>query len=260
MSTNASQSENGARGNRLPVLAAIITGVSRGLGEALALELLARECDVLGIGRSSSTRLGGERYRFVACDLAHAAMLPAIVQPALAAVAAGRPTSVCLINNAATIEPVGVLGSAEAVDITASIAVNLSAPVVLSSLFCRIFNDDAVERRIINVSSGAAQSTLPGEALYCIAKAGLEMLTRSLAAEHASPRFRAISVRPGVIDTAMQSYARAQPRERLPSVDLFKGFHAGGQLVPPDVVARKLVDRLVLAAVDHGRTYSYAEL
>jgi benzil reductase ((S)-benzoin forming) len=96
--------------------------------------------------------------------------------------------------------------------------------------------------------------------LYCIAKAGLEMLTRTLAAEHASPRFRAISLRPGVMDTTMQSFARTQPNERLPSVDLFKGFHAGGQLVAPDVVARKTVDRLVLAPVDHGRTYSYAEL
>ncbi len=110
------------------------------------------------------------------------------------------------------------------------------------------------------MSSGAAQSTLSGEALYCIAKAGLEMLTRSLAAEQVSQRFRAISVRPGVIDTAMQTYARSQPRERLPSVDLFKGFHAGRQLVPPDVVARKIIDRLVLAAVEHGRTYTYAEL
>lgn len=242
------------------MLTAIITGVSRGLGEALALELLARECRVLGVGRSSSGRLGGERYGFVSCDLADVGGLPAIVRPAFDTVAAGRLTGVCLINNAATLDPVGVLGTGEAADIAASIAVNLIAPIVLSSLFCRVFDDDSIERRIVNVSSGAAQSTLPGESLYCIGKAGLEMLTRSLAAERASPRFRAITVRPGVIDTAMQSFARAQPKERLPSVELFKGFHADARLVPPETVAKKLVDRLVLAAVDHGRTYSYAEL
>jgi benzil reductase ((S)-benzoin forming) len=242
------------------MLTAIITGVSRGLGEALALELLARECRVLGMGRSSSGRLGGERYGFVACDLANVAGLPAIVRPAFDAVAARRPTGLCLINNAATLDPVGVLGTAEASDIAASIAVNLIAPIVLSGLFCRVFDDDAIGRRIVNISSGAAQSTLPGESLYCIGKAGLEMLTRSLAAEHTSPRFRAITVRPGVIDTAMQSFARAQPKDLLPSVELFKGFHADARLVPPEIVARKLVERLVLAAVDHGRTYSYAEL
>jgi hypothetical protein len=67
-------------------------------------------------------------------------------------------------------------------------------------------------------------------------------------------------VRPGIIDTAMQAFARTQSRTTLPSVDLFKGFHENGQLVPPDVVARKIVDRLVVAPVENGRTYSYAEL
>jgi NAD(P)-dependent dehydrogenase (short-subunit alcohol dehydrogenase family) len=86
------------------------------------------------------------------------------------------------------------------------------------------------------------------------------MLTRSLADEIRSPRFAAITLRPGVIDTPMQAFARSQPRTVLPSVDLFKGFHAGGQLQPPHVVARKVVDRLILAPVENGRTYTYAEL
>jgi len=63
-----------------------------------------------------------------------------------------------------------------------------------------------------------------------------------------------------VMDTQMQTYARGQPGERLPSVDMFKGFHAHGQLVAPDTVARKAVDRLVLGDVEQGRTYSYSEL
>lgn len=238
----------------------IVTGVSQGLGEALALELLARGVHVLGVGRTSSQRLAGERYRFLRCDLAQASMLPAMLEPAFSAIAAEHPSRVCLINNAATLDPVGVLGTTEADHIMTSITVNLTAPVVLTSLFCRVFTDDAIERRIINVSSGAAESAILGEALYCIAKAGLEMLTRSLAAEQASPRFRAISLRPGVMDTAMQTYARGQPKERLPSVDLFKGFAAGARLVAPDVVARKAVERLVLAPVDHGRTYRYTDL
>ena len=86
------------------------------------------------------------------------------------------------------------------------------------------------------------------------------MLTRSLAAEHSSGRLRAITVRPGIIDTAMQTFARAQSKTTLPSVDLFKGFHASGNLVPADTVARKVLDRLVFATVEQGKTYSYAEL
>jgi benzil reductase ((S)-benzoin forming) len=239
---------------------AIITGVSHGLGEALAVDLLARDFRVLGIGRNASSRLEQPSYAFVRCDLAEPVSIAARVASSLVAIAAARPSGVCLINNAATIEAVGVLGDLDAARIVASIDVNLAAPIVLANLFCNAFRDDAIERRIINVSSGAAQSTLPGEALYCVAKAGLEMLTRSLADEIRSPRFAAITLRPGVIDTPMQAFARSQPRTVLPSVDLFKGFHAGGQLQPPHVVARKVVDRLILAPVENGRTYTYAEL
>ena len=242
------------------MLHVIITGVSQGLGEALAFELLGRGVRVLGVGRTSSQRLSNERYRFLRCDLARASMLPAVIEPAFGAIASEHPSAACLINNAATIEPIGVLGTTEADHIVTSISVNLTAPIVLASLFCRAFRNDDIERRIINVSSGAAQSAIAGESAYCVAKAGLEMLTRTLAAEQSSPRFRAISLRPGVMDTAMQSQARAQPRDVLPSVGLFKGFHADGQLVEPHVVARKVVDRLVLASVEQGRTYSYSEL
>lgn len=238
----------------------LVTGVSQGLGEALAFDLLERGVNVLGIGRSSSQRLAHGRFRLLRCDLAEAPMLPAVLGPAFAAIAAQRPSYVCLVNNAATLDPVGVLGTTEAFAIVTSLTVNLAAPTVLASEFCRLFDDAALERRIVNVSSGAAQSVIAGESLYCIAKAGLEMLTRSLAAEHDSPRFRAISLRPGVMDTQMQTFARTQAKHRLPSVDLFKGFHAGGQLVAPDGVARKLVERLLFAPVEQGRTYSYREL
>jgi benzil reductase ((S)-benzoin forming) len=239
---------------------AIVTGTSRGLGDALVTALLDKGWQVVGLARTDPAGATRGGYRFVRCDLGDTATLPDIARAAFDAVAASRPATVCLINNAATIAGVGVMGALEPGDIAASLAVNLVAPTILSNLFCQVFRDRTVERLIVNVSSGAAQSTLAGESLYCVAKAGLEMLTRSLAAEHASDRFRAITVRPGIIDTAMQVFARTQSRTTLPSVDLFKGFHESGQLVPPDVVARKIVDRLVVAPVENGRTYSYAEL
>ena len=50
--------------------AAIVTGVSRGLGEALAVAMLARGFTVLGVGRTASPRLKGKRFHLAACDLA----------------------------------------------------------------------------------------------------------------------------------------------------------------------------------------------
>src|SRR5690349_15716897 len=147
------------------MLHVIITGVSQGLGEALALEALAHGASVLGVGRGSSARLANANYRFVACDLGQASMLPAMVEPALDAIASQQPGGVCLINNAATLDPVGVLGTTEADHIARSITVNLTAPIVLASLFCRAFTNEAIERRIVNVSSGAAVSAIAGESL-----------------------------------------------------------------------------------------------
>ena len=46
----------------------------------------------------------------------------------------------------------------------------------------------------------------------------------------------------------------------LPSVAMFQGFHASGALVAPDVVAAKIVDKLILGDVERGRTYAYKDL
>ncbi len=240
--------------------AAIVTGVSRGLGAALASELLERGFMVVGIGRRSNPALTGQRYGFVRFDLADSADIDTLLAPTLEGLKERRPASVCLLNNAATVGSVGLLGRLAGDEITSALTVNLAAAVVLANLFCRIFADAQMKRRIINVSSGAAQTALPGEAVYCVAKAGIEMLTRALAAEQQAPNFRAITVRPGVIDTDMQAHLRSQPPDVLPIVELFKGFHSEGRLVAPAVVASKIVTRLVVGDVEHGRTYSYQEL
>ena len=239
---------------------AIVTGVSRGLGEALANALLQRGYVVLGVGRASSARLAGPNYRFVECDLAEPARVADALREPFSKLAASRPEYVCLINNAAVGTPIGVFGTLDATEISRSLAVNLSAPFALANLFCQVFADRFIPRRIINVSSGAASNTMPGVSGYCVAKAGLEMLTRSLAAEEQGDLFRAITVRPGVIDTGMQEFMRSQPKEALPVVALFEGFHADGKLVLPDITAAVIVEKLVVDQVEHGLTYTYQEL
>jgi len=240
--------------------AAIVTGVSRGLGESIAANLLARGWLVLGVGRRTSSRLDGERYSFARVDLVDTPRIGAALAPPFRIVSAAQPESVCLVNNAATAGPVGVLGRLDTEASAAAIAANLVAPIALVNLFCTVFADDKLPRRVINVSSGAAQTALPGESLYCVAKAGLEMLTRALAVEQTAPNFRAISLRPGILDTEMQLFARSQSPDVLPCVEMFREFHSQGRLVPPDVAAAKIVEKLVLTDVEHGRTYSYQEL
>jgi NAD(P)-dependent dehydrogenase (short-subunit alcohol dehydrogenase family) len=238
--------------------AVVVTGVSKGLGAALAASLLARGYLVVGVGRSAARDLAGRSWRFVACDLGDVEGVEPAALSALHALAATSPDSVCLINNAATAEPVGVIGQLTARAIDRALAINLTAPTILANLFCRFFTDDALPRRIINISSGAAHSALPGVGPYSIAKAGLEMLTRSLVAD--APAITTITLRPGIIDTPMQAFVRGHSPDVLPSVTMFRDFHATGQLVAPAIVAEKIVERLVRAPVEQGRTYTYREL
>ena len=240
--------------------AAIVTGVSRGLGAALAAELLERGFTVLGIGRASNPALERASYAFARFDLADAARVDEALTPAFSRLAARKPSSVCLLNNAATAGPVGTLGRLASSEVTSALMVNLAAVVEHHGERLVVEMKRRGRGHVINVSSGAAQNTLPGEGVYCVAKAGMEMLTRALAAEQQAANFRAITVRPGVIDTDMQVFARSHSPEVLPSVELFKGFHRDGRLVAPAIVASKIVARLVVDDVEHGRTYSYQEL
>jgi len=152
------------------------------------------------------------------------------------------------------------VGHLEASAIASAFAINAAAPVVMADLFFRSFPDDTVERRIINISSGAAHSAIPGMMAYGMSKAALEMMTRAIVAECSAPRFRCISLRPGIFDTGMQAYARTRDPAEFPSVALFRGFKDNGLLKDPAEVATKIVEKLVLSPVDHGRCYTHTDL
>ena len=239
--------------------AAIVTGVSRGLGEALAATMLARGFTVVGVGRAASPRLEGQLYRHASCDLAQPALIAAAVTPLLRELAASQPSAVTLINNAAVAAPTGLVGHLDAAEIASAIAVNVAAPIVMADLFFRTFAATPIERRIINVSSGAAQTALAGSAVYSVSKAALEMLSRSIAADHTAPGVQCISVRPGIFETGMQAYMRSRDPVEFPSVGLFRGFKDNGLLKDPVDVAARIVDALVMGPVESGRTYTHTD-
>lgn len=240
--------------------AAIITGTSRGLGEALAAQFVARGYRVVGIGRSDSARLAGPRYRFVECDLARPGGIPATVEPALRELAATASGSVTLVNNAAVAWPVACVGRLDDGEAQAALATNVAAPLALCNAFLRAFADDAIARRIINISSGAAQAAIAGSAVYSMSKAAIEALTRAIAAECTAPAFRCVTLRPGIFDTDMQAYMRSRDPAEFPDVALFRGFKDGGLLKTPAEVAARIIDRLVAQDVEHGRTYTHQDL
>jgi len=239
---------------------AVVTGVSKGLGAALAAALLERGANVVGIGRSAAPGLGSDRFRLVVADLADTAALPARARALFDELASRSPDAIALLNNAAVATPAGTIGAVDDDELARSFAVNLVAPAILANGLVRSFADRPGDRRLINVSSGAAAHAIPGAGAYSATKAGLEMLTFAVSAEQGLDGIAAITIRPGIIDTPMQKFMRAQPADRVPSVDMFLEFHESGSLVPPETTAGKIVEHLVFGPIDTGRTYTYAEL
>lgn len=87
---------------------------------------------------------------------------------------------------------------------------------------------------MISVSSGAAVSAIGGWAAYCSAKAALNQFNAVLAVEE--PLVTAVAVRPGVVDTEMQTVIR---RDGGKGMDVgthgrFLSYHERGELLPPE--------------------------
>jgi NAD(P)-dependent dehydrogenase (short-subunit alcohol dehydrogenase family) len=238
--------------------AACVTGVSRGLGVALAAELLARGFEVTGIGRSAHASLAHPRFRFVAAELSRLESLDALATDAFDAMAARAPVLAVLINNAATAAPVGAVGSLPAREIAAAFAANLAAPAILANAFVRSLRGFA-PLRIVDVTSGSAARAMAGTAAYCAAKAGLEMWNAAAAAG-AAPGIEFVVLRPGIVDTPMQEFVRTRSPEALPEVALFLDFHASGSLQSPEATARRIVERVVLGEQRNGAVLRYQEL
>jgi len=235
---------------------ALVTGASRGLGEALACELIdrgialatvARHDNPLLQERSDATGIAVSQLR---ADLAD----PAAAQQAALDLASSIPadTERCLlINNAGTVAPV-----ANTADLTSAgtlaqaFTLNVTSLMLLCAQTLQATRGRQMDRRILNISSGAGRSPVAGWGVYCSTKAAVDMYTRVLAQEHAD--LRAASMAPGVIDTAMQADIRATDANAFPGKQRFLDLHEQGQLAVPATVARHIVDALLHP--DFGQT------
>lgn len=127
-----------------------------------------------------------------------------------------------LINNAASIGPIGRMLDVSVEDWAASIDTNLTSAFHAIQLALQ----GMVARgggTIVNISSGAAHRPQEGWSAYCAGKAGLAMLTRSVHLEYGNQGIRVFGFAPGVVDTDMQGLIRASginPVSKIPRGNL----------------------------------------
>lgn len=144
--------------------------------------------------------------------------------------------SIHLINNAAGIEPVALVGNMKE-GISEQLALNLTSPIVLSNFIVNRFKKKAV---ITNISSGAGVKPISGWSLYCSSKSGLRMFSDCLAMEGV----KSISFSPGIMDTNMQATLRKQKAKDFSRLKEFKDYKAKNELLSADTVAGVLMKLL----------------
>jgi len=208
----------------------LVTGASRGIGRAIAVELARRGAHLLLAARDATAleataalcREAGGQADAVCLDLADAASVKAGMDAALAK-SGGRLDH--LINNAGVTGD-GLLLRMKRADWDRVLLTNLTGAFETTRLALPAMIK-ARTGRIVNITSIVALSGNPGQASYCAAKAGLIGLTKSLAREVASRAITVNAVAPGLIDTDMTKNlpeaARAKMADAIPLARLGTG-------------------------------------
>jgi NAD(P)-dependent dehydrogenase (short-subunit alcohol dehydrogenase family) len=137
-------------------------------------------------------------------------------------------------------------------ELAAVLRVNLEAPMALTGAFLRATRGWVIERKVLNISSGAGRNPIAGWAAYCASKAGLDHFARVTALDEAREANGAkiVSLAPGVIETAMQVQLRNTDASLFPNKQHFVDLHANAQVATPEAGAEKVL--AFLARPDFG--------
>ncbi len=186
--------------------AAIITGAARGIGAETARALakdgvnLALAVRDPGSAVDLADELRGYNTEIVVigCDVSSYIDVQKMVETAINEL--GRVD--ILINNAGTLEPIGLIEDTRPDAWLQCLAVNLAGAYYTIHELLPHFHAQS-GGTIINLSTGAAFMPLRGWSAYCSAKAGLAMLTRTVAEEVSGTDIRVYGFQPGMVNTGM---------------------------------------------------------
>ncbi len=240
----------------------IITGASRGLGEGLAMELLCEGHHLFCISRSESNKLkhlAAARncaIDFFSFDLAVSQDIPHLAGRIFEKIDGEKATGVFLVNNAGIIRPVGRVEDCPSEQTELHIRINLMAPMLLTSAFIRHTAGMKKQKRILNISSGAARNPYYGWSHYCTGKAALEMFGRCVSEEQKQEAYpvETMAVAPGIIDTDMQAVIRGSSEREFIHRDKFVALKESGQLVSPALAGKKLARLLLSNSFSDGES------
>lgn len=227
----------------------IITGASRGIGEALTRRLIENGNTIFTASRTLNEDL---------VELASSLNVPLFYHEADLSVREEAETfinavfdkiilkefdRIALINNAGMLEPVSPVKSIDFAIAEKHLHLNLLTPMILSSVFLQKTAGLDIPKVILNVSSGASFNAYSGWSVYCSSKAGLDMLTQVAGLEQNAEQspVKVFALTPGIIETGMQELIRTTDENLFPERDKFIRLYEEGKLSNPDDIAQVIL-------------------
>lgn len=262
---------------------AIVTGASRGLGAALVQSLLEVDTRVIAVSRTRNDTLvnlaadRGRHLTWIPADLGDIPAIGGVWDRIVSSIDVEAATEILLVGNAATLAPVGLIGTAVPDDqstalLKSAIDLNVTTPIALTQRFVACFGPRAAlpactRRTIILISSGASGRVMPGLATYSASKAGINMYVRAVAEEcailhrrGAIDPVRILAISPGLVDTEMQETLRSTDAALLPGQADYIQWRTEGRLKPPEEVAPTILSLVYKDLPESGAYRHYDEL
>jgi benzil reductase ((S)-benzoin forming) len=120
--------------------------------------------------------------------------------------------------------------------------------MIMSSSFIRLTDNLKARRKIVNITSGAGTYPMADMSIYCTAKAGLNMFTRSVGVEQIAREnpIEMIAVDPGMVETTMQQTARGKDAANFAMAGFFNEAHINGGLQTAEQLVadlRKIINK-----------------
>jgi len=254
----------------------LLTGAGSGIGRRLALELATRGAQLVLVGRreqpltETATMVGvrGGSAHVLTADLTAPGAPEQVVGSALELLG-GLDV---LINNAGNVRA-GRLDEVDTADILAMLALNLTAPILLTKAALPHLRAAATAHggaAVLGISSGIALVGLPFYATYAATKAGLARFDEALRRELIGTGIRVATAYPGATDTAMMATSQAgedlgfgrRPVEEV-AAEIVAGLEAGDAEINTSLRERRGMQDLNATApldVDAALTPKLAEM
>lgn len=186
-------------------MVAVVTGGSRGIGKAIAEELLKKDFTVIVTARNENNdteemkRIYADNFHFVRCDISDSKCRKNLVNYIEC-----RFGKIDLLVNNAGIAPKERKDILEITpdDFDYLTDINLKGTFfVTQELVPLLIKNES--SRVINISSMSAYTASVNRGEYCISKAGISMITKLFASRLAEYGVSVIEIRPGIIETDM---------------------------------------------------------